>query len=349
MAAGSGLVRAAPTTLAAVIQAVNALLSWARGGPGPVDALGSPTNGQTDLGSAANKWRQIFASSLVLDGNVLTGAQISVLRTRGFLFFRGPIHGQAPGSFNVRQMIGDAATTVSVLLQPPGGGNGGGGGGSAGAVLAPGSGYPRVAGFGGGSGGQGQQPPPEGLIFSLQPAQAMVITIEAPGLGGLGGSGTVFPTYRVASGTDALDGNSGNPGNQGGSITVSVGATNTVFRGGYGGAGGRGGRGSGVRAPSNTISAGRGGDGWQGGGDPVRETAQGVFASVDEGTAGTNWAAHIIGDTAPPHSNGGRSPVVGASGAAGAGGQGGTATTGGSAGNAGSNGLPGWALVVGWS
>ena len=65
MSAGSNIQGAGGQTLEQRIANIEAAL---RGGPPVIDAMGVPTDGDVDIGSALNAWRDVFANGLVVGG-----------------------------------------------------------------------------------------------------------------------------------------------------------------------------------------------------------------------------------------------------------------------------------------
>ena len=58
-------------------QRVTKLEAFLRGGPGVVNALGASTDGQIDLGSALNKWRDLFATGIVIGSDRVDVASLA--------------------------------------------------------------------------------------------------------------------------------------------------------------------------------------------------------------------------------------------------------------------------------
>lgn len=349
MSAGSSISGTIQATLADAVQKLSALYTWARNGPGPVDALGTPTHQQTDLGSAAHSWRRVYATELVLGGFVVTGSDLADIS--GALVLVGPAADDATlpiTTLAVRPLIGDAATSVTMLLSAPGGGGGGGGGGTRASVgTSPSARSPGFSGLGGGSGGQGVSPTPTLKTFALAPAQAVNVIIARPGTGGAGG----------AAGVDQAS--AGSKGGDGGALVVTVGSTRDTHAGGRGGEGGEGADGPRVEVVSGSPSqerggtdtrvygaVGRAGGGFQSGGTAVvRPTAD-----LDHTTRPQNWGAYVLGDASPEDGRGGAAIQLHPWGTGGAGGNGGASNgAAGAAGAAGAHGAPGYAVVLAWS
>ena len=383
MASNSSIIGAFTQTAADLLQGLNSMLGWARGGPAPVDAQGTPTHELTDLGSALNSWRTGYFKSLVVDGRPITNAEILLLGQRSFHF------GVGPAVVDIRALIGDAAVGFAMILSPAQGGGGGGGGGS-GAFRALGSSAATSgshSGFGGGSGGNGYYGGPFDLVVPVRPRVPITLTLGAAGGVGGGGAGgtaraaTVGGTLQQSS---SQNGGNGGNGVAGGSSILAIGGQREIFAGGRGGAGGRGARGP---YPAGDLSTwfGRPGPGQQSGGlgtriqpysrshmpewmlqtgihAPHNQSDNIAFGVKPIDVLAQNWDLQSFPDSEPygiaggvAHGDGGGgTPAGGAApgghGSGGAGGAGGAAVgSNGAPGAAGTAGRNAWYVLLSWT
>ena len=326
-----------------------------------MDAQGTPTHQTTDLGSAANSWRKVFASSLVLGGTELTAARLAEI-SQDLLVFIGPAHDsdEVQTRHDIRTLIGDAATSITVMFRPPGGGGGGGGGGSAGgsvggAAASPTT--PRLTGTGGGSGAQGYVSPIQVRTIALTAAQPLTVAIQKPGAGGAGGGGGSEAQTSIPGVGDERPyiGAPGSDGGDGGTLTITAGTEIDVYAGGAGGAGAEGGSGYIFRGgrTGDTVSFSRGpAAGFEPGGPGRRDIGDGNgFDSPTFNLRGTGnvWGAYIHGTRHQPiYSRGGRGGSGDSTG--GDGGDGASTFNGiGQDGKQGGHGARGFLIVLEWS
>ena len=117
MSAGSNLQGAGGLTLEQRITNIEAAL---RGGPPVADALGVPTDGDVDLGSALNAWRDIFAVGLVVGG---ARVDVASLATSAAVY-------PFTASDATYSWPGDQTRVLMLLWSSASGGGGGGGAGN---------------------------------------------------------------------------------------------------------------------------------------------------------------------------------------------------------------------------
>ena len=232
MAAISNLQGRDPTTLAEVIQEINALKAAIRNGVPPLNSQGAPTDGTVDLGGPANEYNIVYARNLRLNGEFVTPGDFgggvnqialtpSDIPAAGFINLRGP--GLIPENANQIIMNGRSATN----------GSGGGGGGGTGVLISRtfGSNYATAGGGGGGGISTAEL---DQIVIVFDPMQGGVIPpiIARVGVAGTGGAG-------------GIPGSGGDDGREAGVTEIVIGTTTyrfvgaTIARGGGSGGSGR--------------------------------------------------------------------------------------------------------------